>query len=331
MPLRDVVVIGASAGGIEPLKTIVSRLPEDLPASVFVVMHVPEEGPSMLPAILNRSGSVPAAHASGDERIRLGRIYVAPPGFHTILTPGRIRLERGGRENRHRPSADVLFRSAARAFGPRVIGVVLSGTLDDGAAGLQAIKKLGGTAVVQDPEEAVARGMPGNAIGAASVDFVLGAEEIGTSLVRLTSEPNDGPPDESSGAAATDGRLEFEVSVQLEPAEPLLPRTAPSGFTCPECHGTLYEFGDDGLTRFRCRVGHAYSSESLAASHEDAEERALWAAVRSLEEGASVARRLAATARQTIVIRRCTERADENDRHAGIIRKLLLDTVPTDL
>jgi two-component system chemotaxis response regulator CheB len=257
-------------------------------------------------------------------------VYVAPPGLHMMLTESRISLERGARENGHRPSVDVLFRSAARTFGPRVIGVVLSGALDDGAAGIAAIKAVGGTAVVQDPEEALARGMPGSAINAAAIDYIVPTDEIGGLLGRLVAEPLAVAGSAEQDAAPERDRVAFERDVQRDPTAAHPPISQPSVYTCPECQGTLYEFGNGELARFRCRVGHAHSAESLAAAHGEAEERALWAAVRALEEGASLARRLASNARGSTVSRRFTERADENERRASLIRKLLLEPVATD-
>jgi two-component system, chemotaxis family, protein-glutamate methylesterase/glutaminase len=151
---RDVIVVGTSAGGVEALKELVADLPRGLPASVLVVLHVAPEAPSLFPAILNRAASLPVAHATAGEPLQHGRIYVAPPDQHLMVVPGRLIVRRGPRQNRHRPAVDPLFRSAAQVYGPRVIGVVLTGTLDDGTAGLQAIKQQGGVAVVQEPREA---------------------------------------------------------------------------------------------------------------------------------------------------------------------------------
>src|SRR5207247_2125761 len=176
---RDVIVIGASSGGVDALIKLVGKLPPDLPAAVFVVLHVRPDVPSQLPAILNRAGSLPAAHAVDGEPIRRGRIYVAPPGFQTYVHRGRISVRLGPQENSNRPAIDPLFRTAAHHYGPRVVGVVLSGALDDGSAGLEAIKRAGGIAIVQDPDDAAVSDMPANALDRADVDHRLRADELG--------------------------------------------------------------------------------------------------------------------------------------------------------
>jgi two-component system, chemotaxis family, protein-glutamate methylesterase/glutaminase len=186
---HDIIVIGASAGGVEALQKIVSRLPPQFDAAVFVVLHVTAEATSALPAILNRAGPLPAHHAINKERISYGRIYVAQPDFHLVLRDGQVRVVHGPRENRSRPSVDPLFRSAAIIYGSRVVGVVLSGALDDGTAGLLAIKAQGGLAIVQDPDDALVAGMPRSALEYVQVDYTVPVAEIGPLLVRLAHEP----------------------------------------------------------------------------------------------------------------------------------------------
>jgi two-component system chemotaxis response regulator CheB len=189
LPGHDIIVIGASSGGIESLIEVVAGLPQDLSAAIFVVLHVSPQSKSELPAILSRAGPLPAAHAKDDETIAPGRIYVAPPDLHLLLNSERVRLVRGPKENNTRPAVDPLFRSAALAFGPRVVGVVLSGSLDDGTAGLIAVKKRGGVAIVQDPADAVFPDMPRNAMEAVDVDHCLPKSEIAAVLARLSREP----------------------------------------------------------------------------------------------------------------------------------------------
>jgi two-component system chemotaxis response regulator CheB len=324
MPDHDIVVVGASAGGVEALTNLVGSLPADLPASVFVVLHVPASGSSALPDILARHGPLPASHARDGEPIEQRRIYVAPPDHHVLLRRGHVHLARGPRENGHRPAVDPLFRSAAREHATRVVGVVLSGALDDGTAGLLAIKSRGGVAIVQYPEEALYPGMPNNAVEHVDVDHVLPAAAIAGVLARLAAEPAT----ESSGPAPDDMKVEVEVEgFTMEALERGNPGR-PSAFSCPDCNGVLWEIQDGGLVRFRCRVGHAWSPESLLTQQSEALEAALWVALRSLEERAALARRLAEPARRRghrITATRFQEQAQEAQHAAGLVRRLLLD------
>jgi two-component system chemotaxis response regulator CheB len=324
MPDHDIVVVGASAGGVEALTNLVGSLPADLPASVFVVLHVPATGSSALPDILTRHGPLPASHARDGEPIEQRRIYVAPPDHHVLLRQGHVHLARGPRENGHRPAVDPLFRSAAREHATRVVGVVLSGALDDGTAGLLAIKSRGGVAIVQHPEEALYPGMPNNAVEHVDVDHVLPAAAIAGVLARLAAEPAT----ESPGPAPDDMKVEVEVEgftmQALESGNP----GRPSAFSCPDCNGVLWEIQDGGLVRFRCRVGHAWSPESLLTQQSEALEAALWVALRSLEERAALARRLAEPARRRghrITATRFQEQAQEAQQAARLVRRLLLD------
>src|SRR4051812_33241997 len=195
MQSHDIIVIGASAGGVETLKQLVAGLPAELPAAVFVVLHVTPNGPGYLPRILEKAGPLPVCSPKDGDGIANGRIYVAPPDHHMLVEPGRLRVVRGPKENRHRPAVDPLFRSAAWAYGPRVIGVVLSGTLDDGAAGLWAIKSCGGVAVVQDPEDALFGEMPASALACVDADHVAPLEEIPLLLAELVRSPATGAHD----------------------------------------------------------------------------------------------------------------------------------------
>ncbi|HEV8483986.1 MAG TPA: chemotaxis protein CheB [Blastocatellia bacterium] len=290
MATRDIIVIGASAGGVEALTTLVRHLPADLTAAVFVVLHVPPDGFSVLPQLLTRAGPLPAFHPKDKEQIQNGHIYVAPPDNHLLVKRGYLRLVRGPKENRRRPSIDPLFRTAARAYGNRVMGIILSGTLDDGSAGLIAIKKQGGIAIIQDPEEALYPGMPANAIESLDADYILPVSGIASVLARLTRErveERGGPESEQLETESDIAELDFESMHKYD-----RPGT-PSRFTCPECHGVLWEIDDERLLRFRCRVGHAYSSENLLGGQADAVEDALWAALRTLEENVALLQRIA--------------------------------------
>jgi len=291
---RDVIVIGASSGGVQALTKVLAALPADLPAAIFVVLHVRPDAPRQLPTILNRVGRLPAAHAVDSEPIRQARIYVAPPGQQMYIHNGRIAVRRGPSENMHRPAIDPLFRTAAHQYGVRVIGVVLSGARDDGSAGLLAVKRGGGIAVVQDPDDAQVRDMPANAKERAQVDYSVPADEIGPLLVSLVA---------NEAAART---LPREVALETveeaeQPGEALRSDELgrPSPFTCPECSGSLWEIDDGkGGTRYRCRVGHAYAPDSMVAAQGESVERALWVALRALEERVALLSTLAARARE---------------------------------
>jgi two-component system chemotaxis response regulator CheB len=323
MPDHGIVVVGASAGGVEALVDLTVSLPADLPAAVFVVLHLPATGTSALPEILRRQGPLPAAHVKDGEPIQPGRIYVAPPDHHVLLRTGHVHLSRGPRENGHRPAVDPLFRSAAREYATRVIGVVLSGALDDGTAGLLAIKSRGGIAVVQDPADALYPGMPGNALEQVQVDHVLAAASMGKLLTRLVADLPDAPRE----PAPAEMRVELEMEgSSLEAFESNHPGR-PSGFSCPDCNGVLWQIRDGGLERYRCRVGHAWSPESLLTQQSEALEAALWVALRSLEERAALARRLAEPARRrgySITATRFEEQAAEAQQAARLVRDLLL-------
>lgn len=289
MTFRDVVVVGASSGGLEPLAKLVGGLPADFPAAVFVVLHVNPEAPSHLPAILNRAGPLPAAHAVDGEPIRRGRVYVAPPGLQTYVQGGRIRVRRGPVENLHRPAVDPLFRTAAHHYGSRVIGVVLSGALDDGAAGLDAVKKGGGLAVVLDPDDAAFPSMPSAALERVEPDRVVRAEELSATLIEL-SAVNEAREAGFPTEVPLETVEEAPSPEQAYRSEELGP---PSEFTCPDCSGTLYEIAEGRGLRFRCRVGHAYSEGALINAQGDGVERALWTALRALEERSALMRKLA--------------------------------------
>lgn len=324
LPNHDIIVIGGSLGAIEPLQEIVRKLSSDCPASVFVVIHIPPDFPSSLHKILSESGWLEATQPADGDRIEPGKIYVAPPDHHLTLEPNRIRVERGPRENRHRPAIDPLFRTAARYYGPRVIGVVLSGRLDDGSAGLLAVKGRGGVTIVQDPKEATAADMPGNAIRYAQPDYVLRSDQIGLKLLSLTEvqrEPELMANKNETQKSASKGSGE---DANLETAYPEEGEGTPSVFACPECHGVLWELKDHDLLRFRCRVGHSYTMDSLAKEFSETTEAALWAAMRALEEKAAMNRRLAESARLSGGISsRLLDQATSDDANAKLIREMI--------
>lgn len=320
---RDVIVIGASAGGVEALRTMVAAFPADLPAAVLVVLHVPPYGGSVLPAILQRSGQLSARHPADDERLAVSEILVAPPDHHLVVHDSRIRLTRGPRENGHRPAIDVLFRSAARALGARVIGVVLSGVLDDGTAGLAAIAAQGGLAVVQDPRDAMYPSMPQNAMEHVEVEHIATAEQLGQLLAELCKE--EFPEIERPTSQLIE--IEADLAMMDDEAMDLHERPGrPSGFSCPDCNGVLWEINDGDLVRYRCRVGHAWSSESLIGEQDQQLEAALWMALRGLEEKAALARTMGQRAHERnspLSEARFAEHAEEAARAASLIRSML--------
>jgi two-component system chemotaxis response regulator CheB len=260
-----VIVIGGSAGAIEPLMQVVADFPADFAGAVFVVTHVPPTSISALPHLLSRAGALFATHAIDGAPIAPRRIVVAPPDHHLTLQDGVMRVLQGPTENNHRPSIDVLFRSAAVAFGPSVCGVLLSGTLDDGAAGMVAIREAGGGTFVQDPDDAQFPDMPLNALRTGAVEGAFPARALVAAIMEWMQRPVP--------AVSQEPKLRDERVAGV-----------PSVFTCPDCGGTLWELDDEAVLRFRCRTGHAYSGKSMLSAHERHLESALWAAVRALQE-----------------------------------------------
>jgi two-component system chemotaxis response regulator CheB len=320
------MVIGASSGGVEALRSVVDGLPPDFPAAVFVVLHFPEDVPSALPRILSRAGPLEAVHPEDGDPIEAGRIYVAPPDVHLLVARGRVRIRRGPKENRHRPAVDPLFRTAAFAYGPRVVGVVLTGAGNDGTAGLQSVKQRGGKAVIQDPDDALFSGMPESALEYVDIDHCLPLEKISPLLDRIAREPA-----EEEGAYPVPDDMELESKIAgLDPTV-LSSDQRPwevSHFTCPECSGPLYEIQSGDLVRFRCRVGHAYTAESVLDEKSEELEQALYVALNTLEENALMADRLAARSRNHhhgYAAARFEKRAEELQQQAKIIRRVLTE------
>lgn len=311
----DIVVVGASAGGVEALVEMARSLPADLPAAIFVVLHIPPDGERVLHKILDRAGPLPAIPAEDEMAIETGRIYVAPPDHHLLIEKGIIRLSNGPRENRHRPAVDPLFRSAARAYGPGVIGIVLSGTLDDGTLGLAAVKLRGGLAVVQsDP---LFPGMPNSARERVEIDYAAPASEIGPLLSKLTRMPLQ--------------RRGEHIMPLPDAGEQLQGGGKPSAFSCPDCHGVLWEIEGGELLHYRCRVGHTYGVDSLSTAQTEMLEEALWAALRALEEKQGLAERLAARSEeqgQAGAAKRFREQAREAGMRAGIVQAAIREGLP---
>ncbi len=323
--MHDIIVIGASAGGVEAVASLVRQLPADLPAALFVVIHFPPQGTSVLPYLLNRAGKFNAHHASDGELIQHGHIYVAPPDWHLLLHDDRIQITRGPHENRHRPAIDPLFRSAALHYGGRVVGVLLSGMLDDGTAGMQAIKARGGVTICQDPADATYPDMPRNAIEQVGVHHVLPLHEIGALLVELTRAS-----DTTTNSAALLQQLQQETRIaalEWDTVGAKEPPGSSSTYGCPTCGGVLWEVQDGATWRYRCRVGHAFSPQELLASQESHLENALWMALRTLEERGSLLERMATraeAAHRTLTANRFHLQKQEAEERAALLRTVLM-------
>lgn len=324
MPGRDIIVVGTSAGGVEALKQLAAGLPADLPAAVFVVLHLTPDAASVLPKILSRAGPLPASHPQDGEPIRHGQIYVAPPDQHLLVERGRVRLSRGPREHNVRPAVDPLFRSASRAYGPRVIGVILSGSLNDGTLGLLTVKARGGKAVVQSPRDALFPSMPASAIESVPVDEIVPVSEMALVLERLVREPL---VTDEGGAAVPDSieTAEEKIARDMAAQERGERQAVPSIYTCPECGGVMWQIDQGWFVAFHCHTGHIYSLQTLLVDQAEALEEALWAAIRSLKEKASLARQM--LARQSPGLppqsaERFREQARAADEHAEILRRL---------
>jgi two-component system chemotaxis response regulator CheB len=281
---RNIIVIGASAGGFEAIRQLVAALPATLDAAIFVVWHMSPDVTGLLPQVLNRENTLLASNALDNEAIKFNHIYVAPPDKHLLLAKGRVRVTRGPKENRFRPAVDPLFRSAAESYGRRVIGIILSGALDDGTAGLWTIKSRGGLAIVQEPAEADFPSMPESALAAVEVDYRVPLAEMATLLVRLTAETVT----EASDIAMEEQRkttIETHIAAQ-KPAlgEGVLTLGTLTPYACPDCHGVLLAITDGDIIRYRCHTGHAHSADSLLATITEHIEDTLWSAIRGVEE-----------------------------------------------
>jgi two-component system chemotaxis response regulator CheB len=325
MENHNIVAIGGSAGSFSVLREIVAEFPADLPAAVLVVFHV-GNGPSILPSLLNESGKLPARFAQDGERVERGRIYVAPPDQHLLVEDGLIVLRRGPRENSSRPAIDPLFRSVAATHGSRVIGVVLSGALSDGAAGIVAIKRCGGIAVVQDPSDADHPSMPQSAIEATEVDYIKPSYAMGQLIVRVVNEaaspravvPSDIRQEADIAAHGVMGT--YESTAATEHGTPV--------FSCPDCGGPL-SIVEDQIVRFRCAVGHAHTADTLLATKSRELEHALWVAFRTNRERAALLRKMAGDAqarRQFKAAEIWNQRAAEFEQHAKVIHELLISS-----
>jgi two-component system, chemotaxis family, protein-glutamate methylesterase/glutaminase len=321
--LRGVVAVGASAGGVEALTTLAAGLPDDLPYAVLMVLHMPPSSASVLAKIIDRGGPLPAVSASHGAELRPGQISVAVPDHHLLVRNRHVVLTEGPTENGHRPAINALFRSAALAFGPRAVGVLMSGVLDDGVLGLAAIRSRGGITAVQDPDEALFPAMPTNAVQAGVADHRVPAKDVGALLTSLAGRRIEERDMEGDPGMELENRIamgrRFSTNFESEQLGP------PSGYTCPDCNGSLMTVEEKS---FRCRVGHAWTAEALLQARDDEIQNALWIALRSLQEKAKMSRRLADTVGPGKMARRYLRVAEEAENAVKVLGQRLAESTP---
>jgi two-component system chemotaxis response regulator CheB len=319
----NIVVIGASAGGFEALKQLFTQLPGEIEASFFVVLHISPTSPSYLASLLNKASPLTVKNPEDEEKIQKRHVYVAPPDHHLLVKQDYIRLYRGPRENRHRPAVDPLFRSAAVAYNLQVLGIVLSGLLDDGSSGLLAIQQCGGITMVQDPTDAQYPDMPRNAIAAVQeVDYQLPVAQMADAIVKITQTPNRKTlaiPDNIKTEALVSERIFSDVS-GTETLGSLIP------MSCPECSGPLWQIDIDAVQRYRCHVGHSFTAKTLLNSQDETLEKTLWAAMRMMEERSRLSLSMAENETRKGRHKSAAilyERAKESKTHAQVLKNLL--------
>jgi len=325
-PRPDLVVVGASAGGLPALQTLLGELPGELPMTVLVVVHSSPENPGGLADVLNRGSTYPVSYARDGVEIQYGHVYLAPPDFHLTTDDGHLAVRHGPRENRFRPAVDPLFRSAAASHGERVIAIVLSGSLDDGTHGLAVVKDHGGIAIVQSEEDALVPHMPVSAAHAVAVDYVIPAAKMAPVIAGLV-----GKPQRSASRRAAARPTAKKKKAAADPPPPADPTETPTVLTCPECGGALWELEDHGTLRYRCHVGHGMTSEGLAQAQVDGIEESLWRAARALAKHAELRRRMASRARKSALHAMADAwdmDAEESERRSDEITRLLEGGLP---
>ncbi|GAB3718945.1 chemotaxis protein CheB [Spirosoma flavus] len=334
MKKRNIIVMGASAGGIEAFQQLMVGLPPDLDAAILIVWHMAPTVHGVLPQLLSRFTTIPVAHAYDNEPIQMGRIYVAPPDRHMLVDNDHLRVTHGPKENRFRPAIDPLFRSAAYAYGNRVMGVLLSGALDDGTAGLWVIKHRGGLALVQDPLEALVSAMPENAIRQVAIDYVLPVAQLATKLVQLAGEHVSEPPPVSR---EVNEKTNMEIRIAADETAlgmNVFEYGQPTHYACPECHGVLTQIQEGPLARFRCHTGHAYSADTLLAAITEQIEDNLYGAIRGVDESVMLLNRLGdqlADANQPKQAGLYFQKAQETLRRGELIRQAIRAQEPLSL
>lgn len=324
VPVSYAIVIGASAGGVRAVGTLLHRLLENIPAAIFVVIHTSPDGPGLLSTVLNRETPLTVVTPDDGDLIRAGHVYVAPPDYHLIVGQRHVHLNRGPREHRFRPAIDPLFRTAAEHYGPRAIGVVLSGHMADGIHGLHLIKKAGGVTFAQDPDEAEVPAMPLAAMRQVAVDYVLPVEEMARVIMGLLMNSRRGTKKPKRSVRTEKPNAERPGTDALRTKAM---RGAPSPFTCPDCGGTLWEIKEGKLIRYRCHVGHGFTIDSLREGMDVKIEDAMWSALRATEEAIELRGRMRARVKGrqlTGFISQIDTDVAELKHHADALREVLL-------
>jgi two-component system chemotaxis response regulator CheB len=280
MDIKNIIVIGASAGGIKAIYQLIERIPPDLPLAIFIVIHISKNSqPDIIAQQLQKKTAYTCLMAQDNEEIKSGHIYLAPTNHHLLVKKGYMRLIDGPHENRWRPSIDVLFRSAAAVYDSKVIGIILSGMLDDGTSGMSAVKRCGGTCLVQDPSEAEYIDMPVNVINNVNVDYQVPIADMGYIIDDILSKPH-GP----SLPIPEDVKLEAEITERMVSDVDAMSKIAtPSDLTCPDCGGRLSQINNEP-NRYRCHTGHVYIEPVLLDKQGEALEESIWASIRMMEE-----------------------------------------------
>jgi two-component system chemotaxis response regulator CheB len=324
--MHDIVVVGGSAGALEGLFALVQDVPESLDASICVVLHSAESGLALVPRLLQRRSRLAIRVAADGDRVRRGHLYLPPPDHHLLLKPGRVIVNRGPKQNRFRPAIDPLFVSAATAYGPRAVGILLSGLLDDGVHGLSEIRRAGGIVVVQDPDDAPIPVLPINALQAVRADHVVAASGMGRLLETLSISPARKTAASRQSRKAQSRKAKKETRLmQSDPTR--IPKDPPSPFTCPECDGALWL--TPGTTpMYRCHVGHAYTPSALLAGQKEVSDQSTWRALRSLEEQAEMHRRFVPADAAAGEPRDFRRHAAALERRALILRRILIEREP---
>jgi len=323
---QKIIVIGASSGGFTAIKTIVKNLPADFNASIFIVWHMASDLHGVLPQVLSNLTTIYSAHAYDKEPIKPNRIYIARPDHHLLIEEGIVRVTHGPKENRFRPAVDPLFRSAAYTYGNRVIGVVLSGALDDGTAGLWTVKQYGGIAVVQDPRDAEVPSMPQHALNEVKVDYSVTVDEMADLLVKLSKER---PP--KNLRIMKDDKTKTEIQIAAEETalkKGILDFGQLTPFACPECHGVLSAIKDGNIERYRCHTGHAYSVDALLSSLSEKVEDSLYSAIRGMDEIIMLLNHIGdhyAEINQSKLAAVCFQKAKETELRSNIVREAVLN------